>query len=103
MKTWRIHQQGPDESRYIVAEDGLFIARMDTEASDEEWRLAAVAPDLLALVAALTMTAEHSQDDLEPETIALLDKAGRYLDGLKLVYPSPDEAYAHCMALEVQP
>jgi hypothetical protein len=65
--------------------------------------LANAAPELLNLVVALYHTSEHSADDLEPETIALLQATGEFLDGLKIIYPSPDEAYRAVIAKGATP
>ena len=75
MKTWKTHRQGPDESRYIVDEaNGRFIARMDTEASDEQWRLAAAAPEMAEVLTDLAVAAARIvEDDAHPTIVHMTE------------------------------
>jgi len=72
MNTWIKQRQGPDESRYILGPEpgNRFIARMDNEATDEEWTLAASAPALLAAMEKLVVCAKALDDGLGKVMIA---------------------------------
>lgn len=64
---WAIQRQGPEESRYVIGPEsgtdpGRFIARIDNEASDADWRLIAAAPELLAALRKIHSNAEESAE-----------------------------------------
>jgi len=87
MTPWTIHQQGPDESRYIIDEaTGRFIARMDTEASDEQWRLAAAAPEMAKVLTDLAVAAARIvEDDAHPTIVHVTELNRRRRRACKLI------------------